>query len=109
MEITGIPFGTTDWSTVEKTEHPGETGTAIWRTRQFGGIRVRMVDYSPGYQADHWCSKGHILLCLEGELHTELKDGRTVTLTPGISYQVADGAEPHRSVTATGARLFIVD
>ena len=109
MEITGIPFGTTDWSTVEKTEHPGETGTAIWRTRQLGGIRVRMVDYSPGYRADHWCSKGHILLCLEGELLTELKDGRTVTLTPGISYQVADGAEPHRSATATGARLFIVD
>ena len=109
MEITGIPFGTTDWSTVERTEHPGETGTAVWRTRQLGGIRVRMVDYSPGYQADHWCSKGHILLCLEGELLTELKDGRTVTLTPGISYQVADGAAPHRSATATGARLFIVD
>ena len=109
MEITGIPFGTTDWSTVEKTEHPGERGTAIWRTRQLGSIRVRRVDYSPGYQADHWCSKGHILLCLEGELLTELKDGRTVTLTPGISYQVADGAEPHRSATATGARLFIVD
>jgi quercetin dioxygenase-like cupin family protein len=109
LEITGIPFGTTDWSTVERTEHPGARGMAIWRTRQFGGIRVRMVDYSPGYEADHWCSKGHILLCLEGELLTELEDGRTVTLTAGISYQVADGAVPHRSVTATGARLFIVD
>ena len=68
-----------------------------------------MVDYSPGYLADHWCSKGHILLCLEGELHTELEDGRTFLLRPGMSYQVADGAEPHRSCTATGAKLFIVD
>ena len=109
MKIENIPFGTTDWTQVEPTEHPGESGVAIWRTRQFGSIRVRMVDYSPGYLADHWCEKGHILLCLDGELHTELADGRRFVLTPGISYQVADSAEPHRSSTATGARLFIVD
>ena len=75
----------------------------------FRSIRVRMVEYSPGYLADHWCDKGHILLCLEGELHTELKDGRQFILKPGMSYQVADGAEPHRSRTELGARLFIVD
>lgn len=109
MELTDIPFGTTDWSTIDPVEHPGEHGSALWRTRQFGDIRVRLVDYSPGYLADHWCSKGHILLCLSGELHTELADGRRFLLTPGMSYQVADGAEPHRSSTATGARLFIVD
>jgi quercetin dioxygenase-like cupin family protein len=109
MEMSGIPFGTTDWSKIAPTEHPGETGTARWRTRQLGGIRVRMVDYSPGYRADHWCSKGHILLCLEGELHTELQDGRVVVLTPGTSYQVGDGAEPHRSYTPNGAKLFVVD
>ena len=109
MEISGLPFGTTDWSKIPATEHPGEIGTATWRTRQFGNIRVRMVDYSPGYRADHWCSKGHILLCLEGELHTELQDGRIVVLRPGVSYQVADGAVAHRSFTRTGARLFIVD
>ena len=109
MQMSAIPFGTTDWSRIEPTEHRGESGTAFWRTRDFGGIRVRMVEYSPGYRADHWCVKGHILLCLEGRLHTELADGRTFTLTPGMSYQVADGAEPHRSRTATGARLFIVD
>jgi hypothetical protein len=109
MQIDAIPFGSTDWSTVPPTEHPGERGTAYWRTRQFGAIRVRMVEYTPGYLADHWCSKGHILLVLEGELTTELADGRRVTLTPGMSYQVADGAEPHRSTTATGARLFVVD
>jgi hypothetical protein len=107
--ISGIPFGTTDWSRVERTEHPGETGVAYWSTRQFGDMRVRMVEYLPGYAADHWCIKGHILLCLDGELHTTLADGRTFTLTPGMSYQVADGAEPHRSHTAIGARLFIVD
>jgi quercetin dioxygenase-like cupin family protein len=109
MEINNIPFGTTDWEQIEKVEHQGETGDATWRTQQFGDIRVRMVEYSPGYLADHWCSKGHILLCLEGELHTELEDGRTFILTPGMSYQVADNAEAHRSSTATGAKLFIVD
>ncbi len=109
MEMKHIPFGLTEWENVEKTEHKGETGMAIWRTREFGGIRVRMVEYSPGYKADHWCSKGHILLCLEGELQTKLLDGRTFLLTPGVSYQVADGAEPHRSHTESGAKLFIVD
>jgi hypothetical protein len=109
MEMHGIPFGTTDWQEVERTEHRGETGVAYWRTRHFNGIRVRMVEYSPGYLADHWCVKGHILLCVEGELHTELRDGRTFVLRPGMSYQVADNAEPHRSRTEGGAKLFIVD
>ncbi|MDF2399523.1 hypothetical protein GWQ44_28590 [Pseudomonas sp. 3MA1] len=109
MHISALPFATTDWSTIEPTEHRGETGSAFWRTRQFGAIRVRMVEYTPGYLADHWCSKGHILLCLEGELHTELEDGRRFVLTPGMSYQVADNAEPHRSSTALGAKLFVVD
>ena len=107
--MANIPFGTTDWSGVERTVHPGETGTATWRTQNFDGIRVRMVEYSPGYLADHWCSKGHIILCLEGELHTELADGRVFVMRPGMSYQVADGADAHRSRTAVGARLFIVD
>ncbi|KAF0864541.1 DHCW motif cupin fold protein [Pseudomonas sp. LD120] len=109
MQITATPFATTDWSSIDPTEHRGETGSAFWRTQQFGAIRVRMVEYTPGYLADHWCSKGHILLCLEGELHTELEDGRQFVLTPGMSYQVADNAEPHRSFTAVGAKLFVVD
>lgn len=109
MQIDDIPFGVTDWSAVEPTEHAGERGKAYWRTRNFGSLRVRMVEYTPGYLADHWCRKGHILLCIEGELHTELEDGRTFVLKPGMSYQVADNGEPHRSFTATGAKLFIVD
>lgn len=109
MKINDIPFGTTDWSDLPKTEHKGETGQAIWQTRHFGDIRVRIVEYTPGYLADHWCVKGHILLCLEGELNTELEDGRVFTLKPGMSYQVADNHEPHRSSTTTGAKLFIVD
>ena len=113
MKMHDIPFGTTDWSTVEATEHRGETGVAHLRTRHFGPaddpIRVRMVEYSPGYSADHWCSKGHVLLCLAGELETLLQDGRRFVLKPGMSYQVADGAEAHRSSTASGATLFIVD
>ena len=109
MKIDGIPFCTTDWNDVERTEHKGDAGMAYWRTREFGSIRVRRVEYTPGYAADHWCRKGHILLCLEGELHTELEDGRRFTLTPGMSYQVADGAEAHRSSAPKGAKLFIVD
>lgn len=109
MKMAGIPFQTVDWSQVEATEHAGTTGKATWRTRQFGDIRVRMVEYTPGYMADHWCQKGHVLLVLEGRLDTELADGRRMTLTPGTSYQVADGAEAHRSSTDTGAKLFIVD
>jgi hypothetical protein len=107
--MTDIPFGTTDWSSVTPTEHRGTAGRAYWRTAQHGTIRVRLVEYTPGYIADHWCTKGHILLCLDGELHTELEDGRTFVLRPGMSYQVADNAEPHRSSTSIGAKLFIVD
>ena len=109
MNMQDIPFGTTDWMTVPCTEHKGTTGTAIWRTANFGNIRVRLIEYSKGYEADHWCSKGHILLCLDGELEPELEDGRKYLLKPGMSYQVADGAEPHRSRTVIGARLFVVD
>jgi quercetin dioxygenase-like cupin family protein len=109
MQISNIPFGTTDWSSIAPTEHPGDAGVAYWRTQQFGVLRVRMVEYSAGYVSDHWCVKGHILLCLEGELDTRLEDGRTFKLTPGVSYQVADNAEPHRSSTSVGAKLFIVD
>jgi quercetin dioxygenase-like cupin family protein len=109
MNMQAIPFGTTDWGQIEPTTHAGDTGTALWRTQHFGEIRVRMVEYTPGYLADHWCKKGHILLCLEGEMDTELEDGRVFKLTPGISYQVADNAEAHRSSTTTGAKLFIVD
>jgi hypothetical protein len=109
VQISSIPFGTTDWSTIERTEHKGERGVAYWRTQYFGNIRVRMVEYTPGYLADHWCVKGHILLCIEGELHTELEDGRTFTFKPGMSYQVADNAESHRSSSEVGATLFIVD
>jgi quercetin dioxygenase-like cupin family protein len=109
MEMSGIAFGTTDWSTVTRTAHPGDVGVAYWRTLQFGDIRARMVDYTPGYLADHWCVKGHIVLCLEGELHTELEDGRKFVLRPGMSYQVADNAEAHRSFAPVGAKLFVVD
>ena len=109
MQLANIPFETTDWAALPATEHAGTTGVATWRTRQLGPIRVRMVEYTPGYAADHWCEKGHILLCLAGSLHTELADGRQFVLTPGMSYQVADHDAPHRSSAPDGARLFIVD
>ena len=109
MNIQEVPFCTVDWSTVTPTIHPGVTGEARWRTFEMGNIRVRMVEYTPGYLADHWCHKGHVLLVMEGELVTELDDGRKYVLTPGTSYQVADDINPHRSYTEGGAKLFIVD
>ncbi len=109
MKMTGFPLSLTDWGQVTLTKHPGETGMALWRTHNVGDIRVRMVEYSPGYSADHWCSKGHVVLCLEGELETTLSDGKSFTLTPGQTYQVADGESSHRSSTKPGAKFFIVD
>lgn len=109
MNIQDVPFCTIDWKNVEPTVHKGVTGEALWRTFEMGNIRVRIVEYTPGYMADHWCKKGHVLLVMEGELVTELEDGRSFTLTAGTSYQVADDANPHRSHTKKGAKLFIVD
>jgi hypothetical protein len=109
MHIENVPFMTTDWSVIPSTEHAGASGVATWRTIERGNIRVRMVEYSAGYLADHWCQRGHVLLVLEGELITELQDGRNVTLRPGMSYEVAEDVAPHRSRTIHGARLFIVD
>ena len=109
MQITGIPFSITDWSKIEPTEHKGESGLAYWRVEQSGNIQVRMVEYTAGYLADHWCSKGHVVLCLEGEIETEFKDGRKFTLSAGMSYQVADNDSPHRSYSEFGAKLFVID
>ena len=110
MKIPTLPFTTTDWADVPATRHAGETGQATWRTLDIGDLRVRRVDYAPGYLADHWCDRGHVLFVLEGELVTELKDGRRFTLKAGQSYQVSDfGDAAHRSSTVSGAKLFIVD
>jgi len=109
MRIEAVPFTVVDWDRVPETEHPGDTGMAYWRTVEMGNIRVRRVRYSPDYSADHWCSKGHVLMVLEGELTTRLQNGSSVVMTAGMSYQVADDAIPHRSQTVGGATLFIVD
>ena len=110
MELPPSPFTVIDWQDVTPTCHPGEQGEALWRTSERGGLRVRQVEYSPGYLADHWCDRGHVLLVVEGELETELRDGRRFTLRPGMSYRVSDfGDAAHRSSTRTGAKLFIVD
>lgn len=105
-----IPFETIDWSTIQRTEHKGVTGVAYWQTIQFDGLRIRMVEYSPNYFADHWCTKGHIIYCLEGEMTSELKDGTKSLLKKGMSYHVTDdNINPHRSQTTNGCKLFIID
>lgn len=109
MKLADIPFQTIDWTNVASTTHPGESGVATWRTLEVGNVRVRRVDYSAGYLADHWCARGHVIHVLEGELMTELRDGRSFVLSAGQSYVVADDDGAHRSRTEHGAKLFIVD
>lgn len=104
-----IPFQTINWAAIPKTEHPGETGTALWQTVEFSGLRIRMVEYTAGYLADHWCQKGHIVHCLEGEFISELASGEKIQLRAGMSYVVSDDLSSHRSVSEEGVKLLIVD
>lgn len=107
--MINIPFQTIDWTSIEKVEHKGETGIATWQTVQLGGLRIRIVEYSTGYLADHWCQKGHIVHCLDGEFITALSTGEEIKLTKGETYVVSDDLSSHRSVSASGVRLLIVD
>lgn len=109
MQIDSFPFSTLDWTNVAKEERAGDEGVAYWQVQHVNTIRVRMLEYSPGYKADHWCVKGHIMFCIEGELETLLEDGRAFTLTKGMTYFVGDNNEPHRSSSTTGCKLFVVD
>jgi len=104
-----IPFQSIDWSTIQKTEYKGESGTAFWQTVQFHGLRIRLVEYSKGYMADHWCEKGHIVHCLEGEFVSELQNGEKFTLTQGMTYVVSDNLSSHRSCTKNGVKVMIID
>jgi quercetin dioxygenase-like cupin family protein len=107
--MPSIPFQSIDWFLIPKTEHPGESGTAYWQTLQLPGLRIRIVEYSAGYIADHWCQKGHLVHCLEGEFVSEMEDGERFTLSKGMSYIVSDELSSHRSVTEKGVKLLIVD
>jgi quercetin dioxygenase-like cupin family protein len=103
-----IDFQAIDWATIPRTEHPGESGTAYWQTLQLPGLRLRIVEYSPGYLADHWCQKGHIVHCLEGKFISEMEDGGSFLLKKGMTYVVSDNLSSHRSVCESGVKLLIV-
>lgn len=107
--MSKIPFQTIDWSTIDKIEYPGENGTSLWQTIQLPGLRIRMIEYSAGYLADHWCRKGHLVHCLEGEFVSELIGGEQVKLKKGESYVVSDELSSHRSMSEHGVKLLIVD
>lgn len=104
-----IPFQTIDWSTIPKIEYNGEIGTAFWQTIQFSGLRIRIVEYSKGYLADHWCQKGHIVHCLDGEFVSELHNGEKILLKKGMTYVVSDDLSSHRSSTEKGVKVMIID
>ena len=104
-----IPFHTIDWDNIPKTEHAGETGTSFWQTLQFEGLRLRVVQYSAGYLADHWCKKGHLVHCLDGEFVSEMENGEAFKLTKGMTYIVSDHLSSHRSVSEKGVKLLIID
>ncbi len=107
--MSHIPFQTIDWTSIEKVEYKGETGIAYWQTLQLGGLRIRLVEYSKGYLADHWCEKGHIVHCLAGEFITELSTGKKLKLMEGETYVVSDELSSHRSFSENGVKLLIVD
>jgi len=107
--MPAIPFQTIDWTTIPTTEHKGETGTAWWQTLQLDGLRVRIVEYSAGYLADHWCRKGHIVYCLEGGFVSELQNGESFILSKGMTYIVSDELSSHRSKTDSGVKLLMID
>jgi hypothetical protein len=109
METENIEFQTIDWNKIEKTIHPGETGLASWQTRQWPGLRMRIVEYSAGYLADHWCRKGHIVHCLNGEMLSELQTGEQFILKTGMTYIVSDELSVHRSFSKAGVKLLIID
>jgi hypothetical protein len=104
-----IPFQVINWTAIPKIEHKGETGTAFWQTIQFPGLRIRIVEYSKGYLADHWCQKGHIVHCLNGEFVSELQNGERFVLKKGMTYVVSDDLSSHRSTTANGVKMMIID
>ncbi|MGD0753859.1 MAG: DHCW motif cupin fold protein [Bacteroidales bacterium] len=104
-----IPFQAINWTAIPKIEHKGETGTAFWQTLEFQGLRIRIVEYSKGYLADHWCRKGHIVHCLDGEFVSELQDGEKFVLKEGMTYVVSDDLSSHRSTTANGVKVMIID
>ena len=107
--MSNFPFSNIDWNKISKTEHTGESGVSFWQTVQFEGLRVRIVEYSAGYLADHWCQKGHIVHCLEGEFVTEQENGESIKLTEGMTYVVSDDLSSHRSISENGVRLLIID
>ena len=110
MKLDDLPAGITDWSDVTASVYPSQSGTATMRTRQFGDIQLRLVDYSSNYVADHWCHKGHIVFVVAGQLTIEHQQSETYKLTPGTTYHVADDeGPPHRVLSKTGATIFIVD
>ena len=104
-----IPFQNIDWSSIDKVEYKGETGVAFWQTLQLPGLRIRLVEYSAGYLADHWCRKGHVVHCLRGEFVSEMETGEKVRLGKNDTYVVSDEASSHRSCSKDGALLLIID
>ena len=104
-----IPFNHINWAAIEKVAYKGDKGFSIWQTIQYPGLRIRLVEYSSDYLADHWCQKGHIVHCLHGEFISELSTGEKIKLAKGETYIVSDELSSHRSSSEKSVKLLIID
>jgi quercetin dioxygenase-like cupin family protein len=109
LKIEDVPFSNIRWPEMPLSEQSGAVGYALSQTVETGNVRLRLVTFSPGYEADHWCSKGHVVFVLKGQLSTVLQDGRKFLTLQGESFCVGDNDGQHRAETDRGATVFIVD
>jgi hypothetical protein len=107
--MSKFPFQSIIWDNIEKVEYLGEKGVSYWQTTQFEGLRIRVVEYKEGYIADHWCEKGHIVHCLNGEFIIALATGEKINFIEGMSFVVSDNLSSHLSISNNGAKLLIID
>jgi len=110
MKLANIPEQVTDWTQLPAIEVPGTSGVAKARTQDIGEAQLRLIEYSQGYLADHWCAKGHVIYVVSGTLAIEHQDGRAAcALSAGMSWCVADEARAHRVRSDDGATIFVLD
>ena len=98
-----------DWNIIPTQKNNGKTGFCLIRTHTLGEIKIRHIEYSANYSADHWCDKGHIVFIIDGELRIEHKDNSIHTLHGGMTYLIGDNTLAHKAKSEFGAKALIID